>query len=126
MAGVAHIGFRNRATGIMTFQLFVRNRATQDLRGQADYILVQGNREAAERFLEFAESAFALLAITPNMGKVVPLRSPSGGEVRQWRIKGFKDYLIFYRVEGERVEVLRVLHGARDLEGILPFLNEDA
>ncbi|MCE2718464.1 MAG: type II toxin-antitoxin system RelE/ParE family toxin [Dolichospermum sp.] len=47
------------------------------------------------------------------------------GTIRQWRIKNFKDYLIFYKVQEEQVEVLRVLHGARDLEDLLPFLDEE-
>ncbi len=109
----------------MTFQVTVRNRATQDIRRQANYILVNGNRQAVERFLEYAEYAFGQLAITPNMGKVVPLLVSDMGTVRQWRIKNLKDYLIFYKVEGERVDVIRVLHGARDLEDLLPFLDEE-
>ncbi|TAF91716.1 MAG: type II toxin-antitoxin system RelE/ParE family toxin [Oscillatoriales cyanobacterium] len=47
------------------------------------------------------------------------------GEIRQWRIKDFQDYLIFYRIQDDRVEVLRVLHGARDLEDILSNLDEE-
>ncbi|TAE49913.1 MAG: type II toxin-antitoxin system RelE/ParE family toxin, partial [Oscillatoriales cyanobacterium] len=37
----------------------------------------------------------------------------------------FQDYLIFYRIQDDRVEVLRVLHGARDLEDILSNLDEE-
>ena len=107
----------------MAFQVIVRNRATQDIRQQANYILVNGNRESGEKFLEFVESAFAQLAITPNMGKVVSSLSDMGA-IRQWRIKNFKDYLIFYKVQEERVEVLRVLHGARDLEAFKWCLDE--
>ncbi|MTJ14419.1 type II toxin-antitoxin system RelE/ParE family toxin [Anabaena sp. UHCC 0187] len=108
----------------MAFQVIVRNRATQDIRQQANYILVNGNRESGEKFLEFVEYAFTQLAITPNMGKVVSSLSDMG-TIRQWRIKNFKDYLIFYKVKKEQVEVLRVLHGARDLEDLLPFLDEE-
>ena len=109
----------------MAFQVIVRNRATQDIRQQANYILVNGNRESGEKFLEFVEYTFTQLAITPNMGRVVPLLLADMGTIRQWRIKNFKDYLIFYKVQEERVEVLRVLHGARDLEDLLPFLDEE-
>ncbi len=109
----------------MTLPLIVRNRATQDLRQQANYILAQGNRDAAEQFLSCAESAFSQLAITPYIGKVMSLSLSDIGEIRQWRIKNFKDYLIFYRVLDDSIEVLRVLHGARDLEEILPYLDED-
>lgn len=59
------------------------------------------------------------------MGKVVRLVPAAMGEVRQWRIKDFQEYLVFYRILDERVEILRVLHGARDLDGILTNLNEE-
>jgi len=109
----------------MAFQIIIRDRATQDIRRQANYILANGNREAAERFLESAESAFAQLATTPNIGRALPLLLSDMKIIRQWRIKSFRDYLIFHTVQEERVEVLRVLHGARDLENILPFFDEE-
>ncbi len=109
----------------MTLPLIVRNRATQDLRQHANYILAMGNRNAAERFLSSAELTFSQLTMTPYLGKVVSLALSDLGEIRRWRIKNFKDYLIFYQVLDDRIEVLRVLQGARDLEDILPFLDED-
>jgi toxin ParE1/3/4 len=36
-----------------------------------------------------------------------------------------REFLAFYRVQDDRVEILRVLHGARDLEGILSTLDEE-
>jgi toxin ParE1/3/4 len=59
----------------MSYQLIVKHRATQDLRQQANYILVNGNVRAAERFLELAEATFAKLATVPGMGKIVRLVS---------------------------------------------------
>jgi toxin ParE1/3/4 len=105
----------------MTFRVIVRDRATQDLRQQANYILVMGNRDAAEKFLESAEYTFNQLATTPHIGKVVVL--PHMLTIRQWRLKNFKEHLIFYMVQEQQVEVLRVLHGARDLENIIDFLD---
>jgi toxin ParE1/3/4 len=43
----------------------------------------------------------------------------------QWRIKDFKDYLIFYRIQNTTVEILRVFHGARDLADVLSELDEE-
>jgi len=109
----------------MAFQVIVHDRATRDIRQQANYILAKGNQEAAERFLESVEDAFSQLATTPNIGKVLPLLLDDMKTIRQWRIKNFKDHLIFYQFQEEQVEVLRVLHGARDLENILPFFDEE-
>ena len=53
----------------MTLSVIVRNRATQDLRLQANYILTKGDRKAAENFLECAELTFFQLSKTPKIGK---------------------------------------------------------
>ncbi|MDY7012401.1 MAG: type II toxin-antitoxin system RelE/ParE family toxin, partial [Cyanobacteriota bacterium] len=66
----------------MSYQLIVKNRATQDIRQQANYILVNGNSRTAERFLELAEATFNQLATIPGMGKVVRLVSSRMGEIR--------------------------------------------
>jgi plasmid stabilization system protein ParE len=34
-------------------------------------------------------------------------------------VKGFPNYLVFSRNEGTKLEIVRVLHGARDLAAIL-------
>ncbi|CAN7690630.1 type II toxin-antitoxin system RelE/ParE family toxin [Rhizobium sp. LjRoot30] len=42
-----------------------------------------------------------------------------GREERGIRRRPHGDYLIFYRIEGDEVQVLHVLHGAQDYERIL-------
>jgi toxin ParE1/3/4 len=109
----------------MSRKLIIRNRATQDLRQQANYILSNGSVGAAEHFLELAEATFAQILMVPRIGKSVNFLLERMGEVRQWGIKNFQDYLIFYRLQDEQIEILRVLHGSRDLAGILSTLDED-
>ena len=36
-----------------------------------------------------------------------------------WPVASFEDYLIFYRPTKRGIDVVRVLHGARDLRRIL-------
>ncbi|MHC5763193.1 hypothetical protein [Nostoc sp.] len=43
----------------MNYRLIVKDRATQDLRHLANYILVNGNTDAAVKFLNAAELTFA-------------------------------------------------------------------
>ena len=45
--------------------------------------------------------------------------------MRQQAIKGFRRYLIFYRLIDSEVEILRVIHGARDIEDILDNVDEN-
>ena len=85
---------------------------------QATYI-AEDNLDAAEGFLVAAEKTFQLLGRMPGIGKLCRFSNPQLSGIRQYPIKGFKNYLIFYRATDSEVEVLRVLHGARDLEAIL-------
>lgn len=39
--------------------------------------------------------------------------------LRRWPIPGFRNYLIFYRPMENGVEIVRVLHGARDIAAAL-------
>ena len=109
----------------MNYRLIIKDRATQDLRQLANYILVNGNTQIAVNFLNSAELTFEQLLKTPSMGKIMRLFESKLGEIRQWRIKDFKDYLIFYRIQDNNVEILRVFHGARDLADILNNLDEE-
>lgn len=90
----------------------------QDLIECADYI-AQGNLEIAEQFLVAAEATFQQLGEMPGLGKFSKFSNPKLERIRQYSIKGFRRYLIFYLVIDSGIEILRVLHGARDLEAIL-------
>ena len=77
----------------------------------------QDNPSAARAFLEAAYGTFEFLARNPGVGRQ---RGDLGfPEIRSWRIAGFRRYLIFYRELPNRVQIWRVLHGARDLHHTL-------
>lgn len=44
--------------------------------------------------------------------------SPSLRGMRRSRVENFGDYLIFYRPVDRGIEVVRVIHGARDIEAL--------
>lgn len=85
---------------------------------QASY-LAQDNLSAAVRFLSAAEEAFRLLARMPAMGSRRNFANPRLSGLRPWRVPGFEMHLIFYRAIPGGIEVLRVLHGSRDVPSIL-------
>ena len=35
-----------------------------------------------------------------------------------WSIRGFQNYIVFYRPLEDGVDVVRVIHGARDIQAI--------
>ena len=87
-----------------------------DLQTAARFIH-QDNPIAARLFLEAAYNTFEFLASNPGVGRQrADLGFPG---IRSWRIGGFRRYLIFYRELPDRIQIWRVLHGARDLHQTL-------
>lgn len=57
--------------------------------------------------------------MNPHIGPARAFENPELKDVRLWLVRGFDKYLIFYRATAEVVEILRVLHSARDIDNIL-------
>ena len=81
-------------------------RALKNLDDEAAYI-ARADLPAAARMVERIASAVDQLASHPALGR--PGRVPG---TRELVISG-TPYIVPYRIRGEMVEVLRVLHGAR-------------
>ncbi len=102
----------------MTRRIVKTSHTTQDLVEHFAYI-GRDNLEAAQRFLASATEAFEQLAEMPGIGRRRAVRNPRLEGLRSWRIQGFEKYLIFYRQRKDAIEIVRVLHGARDIAAIL-------
>ena len=99
--------------------ILVRPTAERDLDEQAEYLASHGNLELALRFYRAAEATFELLASRPWMGKVNQFHSRFLANVRTFPLKGFAKHLVFYLPIEQGVEIIRVLHGTRDLKVLL-------
>jgi len=75
----------------------------------------------AARFLVAAEATFERLAGMPGMGRPFLARRRRLAGVRVFPVRAFRKHLVFYRpLARERgVEVIRVLHAARDIGSVL-------
>lgn len=87
--------------------------AEADLEAIADWIAEDDQKRAASFVMELRERCLSL-ADKPNR---FPVARRAGGQV--FRKLVHRDYLIFYRVLADRVEIDHVLHGARDWVGLL-------
>ncbi len=94
-----------------------RTQAERDLEESFVYI-GEENLDAGVRFLVAAEESIEFVAKMPHIGSPREFRSSRLRNVRVWPVKGFEDYLIFYRPTDDGIEVMRVLHGKRDIEEI--------
>ena len=91
--------------------------ADRDLEEIAESLARKSPR-AALRFLDAAEAAFASLAAMPEMGSQYETTNPRLVGLRVWVISGFPNHLLFYRPAAQGIEVVRVLHGRRDLDNL--------
>jgi toxin ParE1/3/4 len=73
------------------------------------YYIAKDDLDAADRFIRAIVSRFAGLASMPNMGTQREELSPG---LRSFPLR---NYIIFYRPMEKGVEIVRVLHGARNL-----------
>lgn len=87
--------------------------AEYDLETIGDYI-AQDNPTRAISFLRELREKCLGLGNLPERFPLVPRYEAMG--VRR---RGHGNYLIFYRVEGEKVVVIHILHGAQDYGTIL-------
>lgn len=94
-------------------EAIISPEALQDMDAIRSYIALD-NPEAAERVIRAFETSAALLVTQPELGQC----KPSLRGLRLWVVTDFPCYLMFYREYEGRVEVVRVLHGARDVKSI--------
>jgi toxin ParE1/3/4 len=92
--------------------------ARLDLLEQAEYYDSEGGEDLGNRFIANCEAGFARLAVFPESGTRVRLKHPELKDCRFILAPGFEKILIFYKLSDNKVQVVRVLHGARDIESV--------
>ena len=71
--------------------------------------IARNNPTAADRVVTAIENTIELLGEFPGIGAACPHLAP-GLRRTLWQ-----DYLIYYRVRSDRVEIVRALHGRRNI-----------
>jgi toxin ParE1/3/4 len=77
--------------------------------------IAKNDPTAAERVLDAIEDTFQQIARHPECGMTFRTRNAKLQGLRIFPVKGFQNYLVFYRNDGESVRILYVVHGARHL-----------
>ena len=96
----------------------IRRRADRDIDEQLVYLGKQSHR-VASRFLDAVEQTFQLLAESPDRGFLWDHDTNIDRNIHVWPIRGFPNMLAFYRPIDQGVEIIRVLHGARDIATLM-------
>jgi len=99
--------------------IWIAPRALNDIESGSAFYFVEGGESLSARFEAGVLGRLDQLRDAPRSGARYRSELPELVGIRWVRVTGFEVYLIFYRVDGERIEVVRVLHGARFLDGLL-------
>lgn len=99
-------------------RLVQRPRARRDILAIIGHI-AERNPIAARALLSAFRQTLGTLRVHPEVGRRYMVGNAALSGLRVLPISGFPDYLIFSRYDGTSVEVIRVIHGARDILAIL-------
>lgn len=105
--------------------LRVRPDAERDVDQAADYYAREANVDVALRFVAAVEETYLRLCQHPFSGTPVQTSSPRLADLRLAAVPGFDSYLVFHLASPDCIDVVRVLHAARDLPHILQEALDD-
>ena len=103
-------------------KIIVSPGARADLFAQWHYFAIEvANIDLADRYIQSIEQTFETLKRSPGIGPPYKTSKPKLKKLRSWRVDHFPNYLIFYRplANDSGVEIVRILHGMRDLQSLL-------
>lgn len=69
----------------------------------------------ADRFICAVDETLQTLETHPLIGRVYDADAESLRGLRIWSVSGFPNHLLFYRPAPGGIELVHVLHGARDI-----------
>ena len=96
----------------MSLKVAYSIKAEHDLASIFRYISTETSSEApAERYLTEIVAAITTIADLPGIGTARPDLSPEPGI----RIFPVRSHVVVYQVERDKLNIIRVLHGAQDL-----------
>ena len=100
----------------MAWHLAIRPHAAWDLDDHAEYLALYASVSVANRFHTMIEKAFNEIIAAPELGS--PWESPQEKlqGLRFRLVQRFKNHVVFYRITGRCIEIVRVLHGSQNLE----------
>jgi toxin ParE1/3/4 len=97
-----------------------RQTASDDVVRQFRYYLVDQNHpEIALRFKDAVRHTVDSLREHPLVGARYRSSKPTLQNLRSWPVTGFEAVRIYYLADTDAIHVIRILHGKRDVKGIL-------
>lgn len=115
---------RQRHAGTRRFLVFVpeiiiRAAARREMIKAGRYLEEHAGSSVTDRFVASLADTFDELARMPRMAPLCGFTRPAIRQLRRWPVRSFENWLIFYRARRNAIEIIHVMHGARDIERLL-------
>jgi toxin ParE1/3/4 len=101
----------------MSVPITIRPQAEADIVGIVDGLKAESPK-LAQAFVRQLQHSFTLLSDFPLMGALRSYQHPRLHGLRMVPLKQFERYVLFYLPHPHEIQVIRVLHGARDLPSL--------
>jgi toxin ParE1/3/4 len=102
----------------MKYRLRVLPAAAADVESAFGFI-ASDSLSGALKFYDAVDRTFRQITEHPARWPRYELGRFGLAGIRKCAVAGFRNFLIFYRIANDAVEIVRVLHGARDIPSIL-------
>ncbi len=100
----------------MNLQVARASHFTADFEKQFAWYVERAGPDLAWRFQVALDRSLARISNQPDLGRLRHFRHARLQGLRSFQVeRPFQKLLIFYRVEGDTLQVVRLMHGARDL-----------
>jgi toxin ParE1/3/4 len=99
-------------------RIVLSDAAASDILEQADWYESQADHRLAERWEKAVTATFLRIVKAPRSGSLCHFKAEELLDVRRALVTGFPKHLVFYSFNNKELFILRVVHGARDLEGL--------
>jgi toxin ParE1/3/4 len=100
-------------------EIVIRATVRREIKAHGLYLEQHGGPDVTDGFLAAVQQSFERLARAPKAGVLCEFRKAALRRVRRWPVKGFENWLIFYIPKRNGVEIVHIIHGARDIQGLL-------
>lgn len=92
--------------------------AVTDILEQFEWYAQQAGPHVAKRWEKGITSTLLQIVNSPGAGAVCQFRVEELAGTRRIGVAGFPKHLVFYRQREREILILRVVHGARDLDSL--------
>ncbi len=97
----------------MSLPIFRRPQAERDFE-DAFVFIAEKSEDTGLDFLFAVQETLEMIGANPYIGSERTFEAPELKGIRLWRIKSHEKYLVFYFVRDDSIEVVRMIHSARD------------